>query len=467
MNHSTLISCPSCNHEFAPEQAIEQSIKARLEGEFLLKEKEIEQAVTEKIKQQSDENLQSLQKELMLLQQSSKAELEKREREFLEVQKSIEQATEARIKAEAQASVEALEKELKATSSQLEQLTQEKERLAQAEAELKSREAKITEQEQSVVKQLEAGKQAYEAELRSRMVAEFDKRSKSLEEEKQRIENLYIQQMNQKLDEAGKQSEFIVRELRKQLEDQGNLIEEMKRKHAQGSMQLQGEVAELFLEETLQSYFPTDSIIPVPKGMNGADTIQVVVNDARFECGKIIYESKRTKHFAYEWIDKLKNDMRSSGCDIAVLVTEAMPKELTRFGILDGVWVCSFSELSGVAMVLRQGLLLKGEIMMTQDNKESKIQMLYDYMTGGSFKGSFEKGVEYYSNQKQMLDKEKRVMLRSWAEREKGMDILLQSFTEIYGNIKAIIGSSVPDMKGLEFDETNLIEEKNENDAGQ
>src|SRR5205085_11744179 len=125
------------------------------------------------------------------------------------------------------------------------------------------------------------------------------------------------------------------RELEKQLEDQKKLVDEMKRKSDQGSMQLQGEVQELLLENILQSTFPFDRIIPVGKGVRGADCMQIVCNPFGNECGKIIYESKRTNAFSGEWIDKLKQDMRSTGADIAVIVTQTLPKDMQRFGEKD------------------------------------------------------------------------------------------------------------------------------------
>jgi hypothetical protein len=131
----------------------------------------------------------------------------------------------------------------------------------------------------------------------------------------------------------------------------------MRRKGEQGSTQLQGEVLELLLEELLQSTFPFDKVEEVGKGVRGADCIQTVRNQFGNECGRIIYESKRTKDFQNDWIEKLKSDMRTLGAEVAVIVTRSFPKDMERFGEKDGVYICTFAEVKSVALVLRNAIL--------------------------------------------------------------------------------------------------------------
>src|SRR5258705_8235420 len=186
---------------------------------------------------------------------------------------------------------------------------------------------------------------------------------------------------------AARENEFQLRlkELEKQLDDQKRLADEMRRKAEQGSMQLQGEVQEMALEEMLRSAFPFDIITEVGKGMRGADCIQVVRNSFGQECGKIIYESKRTAAFAADWIEKLKADMRSQGAEIAVIVTKAMPKAMDCFGLKDGVWICSFGEVKALVGVLRDGIMRVFNAAKNNDNKGDKMTLLYGYLTSGEF----------------------------------------------------------------------------------
>ncbi len=162
----------------------------------------------------------------------------------------------------------------------------------------------------------------------------------------------------------------------------------MRRKSEQGSMQLQGEVQELALEELLKAAFPFDIISEVGKGVRGADCIQTVRNNFGQECGKIIFESKRTKDFASDWIEKLKADMRSQGADVAVIVTQALPKDMDRFGEKDGVWICSFAEVKPIVQMLRDGIIKISSALKSQENRGDKMHLLYDYLPAGNLQNN-------------------------------------------------------------------------------
>jgi len=232
-----------------------------------------------------------------------------------------------------------------------------------------------------------------------------------------------------------------LRELEKQLDDQKKLAEEMKRKAEQGSMQLQGEVQELILEELLRSNFPFDLIEEVGKGVRGADCVQVVRNQFGQECGKIIYESKRTKDFGGDWIEKLKKDMRSMGVDVAVIVSQCYPKGMDCFGQKDGVWICSFEEVNAVAYVLRDGILRLSTAMKSQENRGDKMHMLYDYLTGVEFSEQWKAIREGFMSMKLSIQRERDAMERLWKAREKQLEKVLLNATHIRGSIEGIAGS--------------------------
>jgi hypothetical protein len=105
------------------------------------------------------------------------------------------------------------------------------------------------------------------------------------------------------------------------------------RKSEQGSVQLQGEVQELAIEEWLRDNFPLDTISEIKKGANGGDCVQTVNTYTRQNCGMIYYESKRTKAFGGDWVEKFKADMRSKGISIGILVTQTMPRDMERMGL--------------------------------------------------------------------------------------------------------------------------------------
>jgi hypothetical protein len=240
------------------------------------------------------------------------------------------------------------------------------------------------------------------------------------------------------------------RELEKQLEDQRRLAEEMKRRAEQGSMQLQGEAQELLLEEQLRDHFPFDIIGEVGKGVEGADCIQSVRNNLGQDCGKIIFESKRTKTFNNAWIDKLKTDMRNKQADVAILVTQAYPKDMSCFGERDGIWICSFSEVMALTSALRHTIIRIAETRKSEENKGEKMQLLYSFLTGVEFRQQIETIVEGFLSMKNSITRERIQMEKLWKEREKQLEKVLISTSGMYGSIKGIAGASIGNIPLLE-----------------
>ncbi len=292
-------------------------------------------------------------------------------------------------------------------------------------------------------------------------------RDKNALEEKQKnleveIEKRFLEKRKEIEESAIKKEQEIfdlkTKEYKLQMEQQQKLIEELKRKSEQGSMQLQGESQELLLEEILQSYFPFDIIEEVEKGVEGADCIQVIRNNSDTICGKIIYESKRTKAWSNGWIDKLKADMRNSGSDVAILVTQVFPKDMEKFGEKDGVWICTFNEVSSVAQLLRNGIIKIYEAQKSQENKGDKMQLLYNYLTGIEFRGQMESIVEGFMAMKQSIMKERIQMEKLWKEREKQLEKVLLSTSGLYGSVKGIAGAGVSNIPLLDGGDENEIE---------
>ena len=190
----------------------------------------------------------------------------------------------------------------------------------------------------------------------------------------------------------------------------------------------------------LRQHFPFDRIEEVGKGVKGADCIQVIRNGFGVECGKIIFESKRTKDFSKEWIQKLKADMRSQGADMAVLVTNVMPKDLEHFGEKDGVWICSFSEVKALVHVLRDTVLKVYGISKSQENKGEKMQLLYSYLTSHEFSEQWKAIREGFLSMKMSIDRERDAMEKIWKSREKQLEKVLLNATHIKGSIEGIAG---------------------------
>ncbi len=251
--------------------------------------------------------------------------------------------------------------------------------------------------------------------------------------------------------------ELREKEFQKQLDDQKKLVEEMKRKQEQGSMQLQGEVQELAIEEFLSSNFAYDEIIEVKKGARGGDCMHIVKNNFGTVCGKIYYESKRTKDFQPTWIEKFKDDMREHKADIGVIVTQTMPKEMERFGLRDGIWICTYEEFKGLCYALRDGILRVADVQLSQENRGDKMSLLYDYFTSQSFKDTFVGMMEVFTTMQKDLDREKNAMARIWKMRETQIERFLINANNLYGNIKGIAGNQIDLIDPI--DSLGMIEE--------
>ncbi len=249
-----------------------------------------------------------------------------------------------------------------------------------------------------------------------------------------------------------------LKELEKQLEDQKKLADEMRRKAEQGSMQLQGEVQELALEELLRATFPFDIISEVGKGVRGADCIQTVRNNIGIECGKIIYESKRTENFAADWIEKLKADMLGQGAEIAVIVTKTMPKDMRQFGEKNGVYICSFTEVNSLATVLRNAILKISESKKSQENKGDKMVALYDYLTSQEFVGNWNAIRSGFRQLRSLLQKEREDFEKNFKKKEKQIELIIQNSLHISGSIEGIAGHDSINMQIQDGLDENLLE---------
>lgn len=301
----------------------------------------------------------------------------------------------------------------------------------------------------------------------NKMAGEIAKLQREKLEMKEAIEAEAQKQLNAALllerDKIRKQeeekNELKIKEYQKQSDDQKKLIEEMKRRQEQGSMQLQGEVMELAIEEWLANNFPLDSIDEIKKGANGADCIQIVNTREHQNCGCIYYESKRTKSFQPAWIEKFKNDIRTKRANIGVLVTEVMPAGMDRMGMRDGIWICTYEEFKGLSAVLRQSLIQVNQAVQAQENKGDKMFMLYDFLTSNEFRLQIEGIVEGFTQMQGDLDAEKRAMQRIWKQREKQIEKVVHNTLGMYGSIRGIAGNAVQTVRALELD---FIEDDNE-----
>ncbi|MES2373691.1 MAG: DUF2130 domain-containing protein [Bacteroidota bacterium] len=398
-----IITCPNCNNQFEPGDSMRDEIQKELRGKMAdwqkKKDEEFKQKETslqQQLKAKDDEIIKQVEAEKKKLQE----ELQE------SIRKSVTNDFENQLKMLQQNASDNEEKLKEARKKELEFLQKEQS-------------LKIKEEELQLT-------------LQRQLMEEREKLKEQLQKEETERVSLKDQEYQLRL-----------KELEKQLDDQKKLAEEMRRKSEQGSMQLQGEVLELLLEELLQATFPFDKVEEVGKGVRGADCIQTVRNQFGTECGRIIYESKRTKDFSHDWIEKLKSDMRTLGAEVAVIVTQALPKDMERFGEKDGVYICTFAEVKSVALVLRNAILKVYDAKKGQDNKGDKMVMLYDYLIGSEFNEQWKAIREGFMSMKLSIQRERDAMEKLWKAREKQLEKVLLNAAAIKGSVEGIAGNDV------------------------
>jgi hypothetical protein len=247
-------------------------------------------------------------------------------------------------------------------------------------------------------------------------------------------------------------SRFEKLELQKQLDDTKKALEEAQRKAQQSSQQLQGEVLELELENILRVAFPSDDIVPVGKGIHGADIRQIVKSPRGFVCGTILWESKRTKEWSDKWIQKLKDDLRAEKGMLAAIISIELPKEAENgFGVKDGVWVCKHNLVIPLATILRKTLLDVGYQKAISANRGEKADLLYSYVTSHEFQQQVENIVEVYREMQSQIIRERATLEKSWKLREAHIQKILISTSQIVGSMHGVVGASMPAIKGLEL----------------
>ena len=411
MNEPT-ITCPSCSEEIKLTESLAAPLIAATRKEYEDRLAAKEQAVAEK-----EETLATERSAL----KKAREDLDLEVAEKLKAERADIAAAEAKkAKLAASADLEAKSRELAELQGLL---TERNEKLAtaqKAEAEFRRKE-----------RQLEDAKRELELTVEAKVTA-------GLEEVRLKARQ-----------EAEDGLKLKVSEKEQQIASMQRQIEDLKRKAEQGSQQMQGEVLELELEALLRSRFPLDGIEPVAKGEFGGDVLQRVVSPAGSSSGAILWESKRTKNWSDGWLAKLRGDQRAAGAEFAILVTVALPKDITSFGQLDGVWVTEPRFAEPLAIVLRQTLIEVNGARQVQQGQATKMELVYHYLTGPKFRHRVEAIVEKFSDMQDDLAKERKATQRLWAKRDAQIQAVIESTVGMYGDLQGIAGQAMQEIEGL------------------
>ena len=402
MSTNTTINCPNCKTKIDVNELLYHQLEEELKQKSILDKQKLEKETREKE--------EALEKKFEMLQA--------KEERFEEV---LKKATKEQLKQEKQKLHNELKRELEVEQS---------EALLALQKELNEKSEQIKELNRSKAEIEKLKREKEELASKAKMEAELEL-SRQLQLEKEKIKKALAQESELKLKQKDEQIEQMKRD-----------IESAQRKAEQSSMQTQGEALELAIESWLSSQFPFDTIEEVKKGAFGADCIQRVHTRELQNCGVICYESKNTKAWSAGWITKLKQDMLKVNADIGVLVTSVYPKDMSRMGFVDGIWVCSLEEFKGSVSLLRQSLINVQKSVQKEENRADKMSLLYNYMTGNEFSMQMKAIVDGFMKMQEELEKEKRSLMASWKRRQKTIDGVLANTTEMYGSLQGIAGSS-------------------------
>lgn len=411
--HEPLLNCPNCNHEIRLTESLAAPLLAETRQRFQeqLASKDAEVARKTEALQQEREKLQ-------------------KDREQIEDHVASRLATERSqlVAAEAKKAREAAAAELQARTNEAAELRQM----------LEANNAKLAEAQQA------------QAELiRKQRALNDEKRELDLTIEK-RVQALVDPIQVKARQDADEAARLRVAEKDQTIDSMTRTIEELKRKAEQGSQQSQGEVLEVELEELLKNRFPMDTIEPIGKGELGADVIQQVNGQVGQPAGIILWEIKRTKAWSDGWLAKLRDDQRRSGADVALIISHALPKHIEHFDLVDGIWVAHPRCALPVAVALRQGLIDVSSSRLVQQGQQTKMEQVYDYLTGTKFRQRVEAVVEKFSDMRDDLDKERKFMGRQWAKRETQIVAVIDSTVGMVGDLQAIAGKAMPEIPSLE-----------------
>lgn len=412
------ITCPNCSTAVPLTESLAAPLIAatRKQFEAQIKQKDADIAQREQGLKQQQQQLQDAQREL---------------------ENQVRQQVEKQLQTERQRVIE--EESRKAKLAAAAELDHKSRELAELNEVLKIRDAKLAEAQQAQAELIKKQRELDDA-----------KRELELTVEK-RVQDNLSQVRDQAKREAEEGLKLRVLEKDQTIAAMQQKIEELKQKAEQGSQQLQGEVQELELENLLRAKFPFDSIEPVAKGEFGGDVLQRVSGPSGTPAGSILWESKRTKNWSDGWLVKLREDQRAAKAELAVIVSQALPKDVETFDVIDGVWVTGPRAALPVATILRHTLLEIGLARLAAEGQHGKTEMVYQYLTGPRFRQRVEAIVEAFSTMQEDLDKERKAILKQWAKREAQIERVMNATVGMYGDLQGIAGKSLQEIEGLEM----------------
>lgn len=433
------IKCPECGHEFELTEALSKKFDDAAANKYRelyrTNIKEAEKKAKDSARKEAEEkysgqieSLSSQVKEYAKI----KGELSKREKELNEKQEAIDTKVAELVTEKLAESEKKIRDSVKKESS----------------LELTDLQSQVVELQNKLTVA-----ESQELDLRKKQrKLEADQKAFELQKERE-IDAVKADIFQKAKTESDSEYKLKIRDKDLKLDQLTKTVEELNKKLEQGSQQLHGESQELELEEFLKVQFPLDVISPVPKGVKGADLIQIVKNSFGQECGTIIWESKRTKNWSNDWVPKLKEDQRSAKANVAVIISQVVPENINNFGLIDNVWVGNYSSTLGIATALRDQLIQIYQLRQSEVGKNQKMEAMYSYLTSHEFAQRIAAILEAFEAMQKQVNDERKAFEKQWSAREKMLKQVIKSTSGLHGDLKGLIGASLPDIKALAMPE--------------
>ncbi len=405
MNEPT-ITCPRCQHEVKLTESLAAPLIRETEQKY------------RSLMEQRDEGIRKREETLRAQEQA-----------LAQAREAVEEQVAKRLAAERKTLSDAEAK--KARDAVAEQLQKADIERAEMQKQLDARKAQLDVAHKTEIELREQRRELQEAQEQFELV-----KQRAIDAERAKIR----EEATRAADEQGR---LKLSEKEKTIADLQTKLQEALRKAEQGSQQLQGEVQELQLEAMLKAQFPLDVVEPVAKGEFGGDALQRVCARSGAVSGSILWESKRTKTWSDAWLAKLRTDMRAAKADMAVLVTQALPKDVDGFGLVDEVWVTSFRMAIPLAVALRQHLTQVATIRTVSHGQQTKQEQLFGYLTGPLFRNRVQAVLDHYMELSSDLEAERKAMQKRWAKRESQIRLMQEATLGMFGDLQAITGSKL------------------------
>jgi len=435
-------SCPDCGASIELTEALagpvlaseRQKATAEAGRRFAADRQAIENAAAAKARDESAAEI----KTLMQAAEAKDAELLKARTAELAARTAIRQAEEAQQNVEVEVSRREAE-QLHAAGGQAraDAATRYSKQLAAVTSEISDKDAKLAEAQAREMEARRAKREAEDSKRETELLVD-----RRLDEERNKAREAALR-------ERDDDYRLKISDKDRQLAELREKLGEAQRKADQGSQERAGDVLEVDLYEGLQRAFPMDLVERVRKGQRGGDVLHTVRSPIGAACGRILWETKRTKNWQDVWLPKLREDQREARADIAALATETLPPDLEAFGEREGVWVTSLATVVPMAAALRHALIETATARRASAFTDSKKDLIFAYLTGPQFRQRMSSVAETYIEMRADLDKEKRTTVKQWSTREQQLNRVLVGMSGVYGDLRGIVGTSLPPVEGL------------------